>query len=178
MAAGTYWSPLLGGLLSTPKAGFGRKKRHLLYWKTSSYLISWKRNVWVQMSLRDDYHTSRCPPQKPSHQLPHHTEGTQKEGSRWSFRKQICEPSVCLLPDHAYTGNSSHTYLLKRWDSCFREDWGRNWPTRLLLPGVCKYNIRYPASAQRLVYTDLKEQIEHTMSLDTLILVPWHQGKH
>lgn len=52
MAAGAYWSPLLGGLLSTPKAGFGRKKRHLLYWKTSSYLISWKRNVSVNVLKR------------------------------------------------------------------------------------------------------------------------------
>lgn len=52
MAAGTYWSPLLGGLLSTPKAGFGRKKQHLLYWKTSSYLISWKRNVSANVLKR------------------------------------------------------------------------------------------------------------------------------
>lgn len=52
MAAGTYWSPLLGGLLSTPEAGFGRKKQHLLYWKTSSYLISWKRNVSANIFKR------------------------------------------------------------------------------------------------------------------------------
>lgn len=52
LAVGTHWGPLLGGGLSAPKAGLGKKKQHLLYWKTSSYFISWKRNVSANVLKR------------------------------------------------------------------------------------------------------------------------------
>lgn len=48
IAAGTCWVLPLVGLLLIPKAGFGKKQRHLLYWKASSYFILWKRNVWCK----------------------------------------------------------------------------------------------------------------------------------
>lgn len=115
LAAGIYWVLLLGVLLLTLKAGFGKRKRHLFYWKTSSYFILWKRNVNVNVLKKWLSYIKMSVPKGivPDAQSHSHPEWRWQMETLSFERKQICELlSICLLAN-TYPGNLSWAHQFK-----------------------------------------------------------------